>query len=219
MPRGAFDRSARKARTRSALLDAAARVYAHHGIDGATLDQVAEEAGYTKGAVYAHFGSKDNLLLALVEEYVAQEVAEQVALFDRSEQTWRRPLAGSDTFMAELEQRPDLFRLLIELWVAAQRDERLRDRYVAGLTAMRAMFEDFSRESARDAGMPDDGPVPARLADVALGLSLGLGIVKVIEPRRLSPKLLGRALAVFIRALEGDPDLRRMLADLDAPLD
>ena len=217
MPRGTFDRSARKARTRGALLDAAARVYARHGIDGATLDQVAEEAGFTKGAVYAHFGSKDNLLLALVEEYVAHEVAEQVALFDRSETTWKRPLAGSDTFMAELEARPDLFRLLIELWVAAQRDERLRERYVAGLTALRATLEGFSRESARDAGLPGDGRVPERLADVALGLSLGLGIVKVIEPERLSPKLLGRALAVFIRALEGDAELRTMLADLDAP--
>src|SRR3954470_9856867 len=122
MPRGQFDRTARKARTRAALLDAAARVYARRGFDGATLDEVADEAGFTKGAVYAHFGSKDNLLLALMEEYVAAEVAEQVALFDRSETTWKRPLAGSDQWMRELEERPDLFRLLIEFWVASQRD-------------------------------------------------------------------------------------------------
>ncbi|MBV9311791.1 MAG: TetR family transcriptional regulator, partial [Solirubrobacterales bacterium] len=50
MPRGEFDRSERRARTRVALLEAAARVYAREGFD-ATLDQVGEEAGYTKGAV------------------------------------------------------------------------------------------------------------------------------------------------------------------------
>src|SRR4051794_22405278 len=131
MPRGTFDRSARKARTRAALLDAAARVYARRGFAGATLDEVAEEAGFTKGAVYAHFGSKDNLLLALMEEYVAAEVAEQVALFDRAETTWKRPLAGSDRYMAELDESPDLFRLLIEFWLLAQRDERLRERFAA----------------------------------------------------------------------------------------
>src|SRR5688500_12539426 len=148
VPRGEFDRSARKARTRAALLDAAAKVYAARGFAGATLDDVAEEAGFTKGAVYAHFGSQDNLLIALMEEYLAAEVAAQVALFDRSETTWKRPVAGSDTFMAELEERPDAFRLLVEFWVAAQRDERLRERFVAGLEALRSMFASFCADSA-----------------------------------------------------------------------
>ena len=56
MPRGEFDRSERRARTRTQLLEAAARVYARRGFDGATLDEVAEVAGFTKGAVYDHFG-------------------------------------------------------------------------------------------------------------------------------------------------------------------
>ena len=57
MPRGEFDRSVRRARTRAQLLDAAARVYARRGFDGATLDEVAEEAGFTKGADNDHYGS------------------------------------------------------------------------------------------------------------------------------------------------------------------
>jgi AcrR family transcriptional regulator len=47
MPRGAFDRSERRARTRAALLEAAVRVYARRGFDGATIDAIAEEAGFT----------------------------------------------------------------------------------------------------------------------------------------------------------------------------
>src|ERR1700730_3050298 len=103
MPRGDFDRSARKAQTRTRLLEAAARLYAQSGFGGATLDEVAAEAGYTKGAVYSHFGSKENLLLALLEEHLATQVAEQIALFDRERTTWQRPLAGSDRWMEGLD--------------------------------------------------------------------------------------------------------------------
>ena len=153
MPRGDFDRSARKANTRALLLAAAARVYARHGFGGATLDEVAAEAGFTKGAVYAHFGSKENLLLALMEEHLARQVAEQLALFDRERITWERPLAGSERWMERLQHDPDPFRLFVELWIYAQRDERLRARLADGLGTLRATFARFAATSAADAGM------------------------------------------------------------------
>src|ERR1700689_4541399 len=99
MPRGEFDRSARKAETRTRLLEAAARGYARRGLDGAPLEEVAAEAGFTKGAVYGNFGSKENLLLALMEEHLGQQVIEQIGLFDRERITWERPLAGSARWM------------------------------------------------------------------------------------------------------------------------
>jgi AcrR family transcriptional regulator len=214
MPRGEFDRSARKAATRSRLLEAAARVYAAHGFAGATLDDVAEEAGLTKGAVYGHFGSKDNLLVALMEEYVAAEIAEQVALFDRDEVPWKRPLAGSDQLMHELDESPDAFRLLVEFWVAASRDETLRVRFAAGLEALRETFAGFAADSAADAGLPYDGPEPSRhFANVMLGLSIGLGMIRVVDRDQLSPALLGTALSVLIRATQDDPALRAAMAE------
>lgn len=213
MPRGEFDRSTRKAATRTRLLQAAARVYAAHGFAGATLDDVAEEAGLTKGAVYGHFGSKDNLLVALMEEYLAAEIAEQVALFDRDTTTWKRPLAGSDQWMHELDESPDAFRLLVEFWVAASRDEALRERFAAGLEALRETFAGFAAESAVDAGVPT-GPESARhFANVMLGLSIGLGMMRVADRDQLSPALLGTALSVLIRATQDDPALRDAMAD------
>ena len=70
-----------------ALLEAAARVYARRGFESATLDEVAEEAGFTKGAVYDHFGSKEKLLFALLDEYLSVQIAEQIALFDPAAET------------------------------------------------------------------------------------------------------------------------------------
>lgn len=57
-------------RTRTELLDAAEQVFATHGFEGASVGDVAAAAGYTKGAVYSHFGSKSGLFLALARERV-----------------------------------------------------------------------------------------------------------------------------------------------------
>lgn len=216
MPRGTFDRSARKAATRARLLDAAARVYAARGFAGATLDDVAEEAGLTKGAVYGHFGSKDNLLVALMEEYLAAEIAEQIALFDRDETTWKRPFSGADRWMQELDEAPDAFRLLIEFWLAAGRDEQLRVRFAGGFEALRQTFAQFGTESADDAGIPVPPEAARHVANVFLGLCIGIGIVRVADRDNVSPALLGTALSMFVRGMERDPELRADIVDPDA---
>lgn len=216
MPRGEFDRSARKAATRAKLLQAAATVYSAHGFAGATLDDVAEEAGLTKGAVYGHFGSKDNLLVALMEEYLAAEIAEQVALFDRDETTWKRPLAGSDQWMNELDAAPEAFRLLIEFWLAAGRDEQLRERFAGGLEALRVTFAQFAAESRADAGLEGTAQGARHFANVMLGLSMGLGLIRVADREHLSPGLLGTAMSVLIRAVERDDELGEAMEDPDA---
>lgn len=69
--------------TRPRIISAAARVFALYGFSGATLDEVAAQAGVTKGAVYWHFTSKSDLYLALLEERVGQE-AERLPLAIRS---------------------------------------------------------------------------------------------------------------------------------------
>lgn len=216
MPRGTFDRTERKAATRSRLLDAAARVYAAHGFSGATLDDVAEEAGLTKGAVYGHFGSKDNLLVALMEEYLAAELAEQIGLFDRDETPWKRPWSGSDRWIEELDESPDAFRLLIEFWLAAGRDEQLHERFINGLEALRTMFAEFATTSSLDAGTPTTPAGARNFANVTLGLSIGLGIIRVADRGSVSPALLGSALSVLIRGVERDEELREEMRNPDA---
>jgi AcrR family transcriptional regulator len=217
VPRGQFDRSARKALTRERLLEAAARVYAQRGFGGATLDEVAAEAGLTKGAVYSHFGSKENLLLALLEEHLASQIAEQIALFDRERTTWERPLAGTARWMAQLEEDPDPFRLFVELWVYAQRDERLRERLAGGLAALRDTFARFAAQSAADAGFEPPAHVNELFANVMLALGLGLPMIKLIDPASVSSSLLGTVLSVLIRTTETDADAREVLADAALP--
>lgn len=202
MPRGHFDRSERRAQTRARLLDAAAKVYARRGFAGATLDEVAAEAGFTKGAVYGHFGSKENLLIALGEEYTVAQIAEQMALFDRDRATWERPLAGSHRWMDGLQESPERFRLFVELWAYAQRDEHLARRLADALAALRATFARFASQSTRDAGFEPPPGVPEQFANVMLGLGVGLSMLKLVDPDAVPAELLGTTLSVLIRATE-----------------
>jgi AcrR family transcriptional regulator len=212
MPRGQFDRSARRAQTRARLLQAAAEVYALRGFGGATLDEVAAQAGLTKGAVYDHFGSKENLLLALMEEYLAGQVAAQLGLFDRERTTWERPLAGSEDWMTRVHESPDRFRLFVELWTYAQRDDRLRRHLASALRTLHATFTGFAAASAADAGVPPPAGAPEQFANVTLALGIGLAMLKLTDPDTIPDGLLGVVLSMLVRALESDPKTREQLA-------
>src|SRR5262245_17567639 len=65
----------RRAMTRRHLLEAAAIVFARNGFHGATLDEVSATAGFTKGAVYSNFKSKDDLFVALLDDRIERQLA------------------------------------------------------------------------------------------------------------------------------------------------
>src|SRR2546430_4738697 len=104
-------RQRRKAETRALLLQAGLSVFAERGIELATLDEVAQAAGFTKGAIYRQFPSKGGFLLALFEQYAA------VA----------RAGAGA-------RQAPWFIPLTIQVAAQPMRDPLLRRRSPAGLT-------------------------------------------------------------------------------------
>ena len=119
----------RRAETRRALLDAAAELFATRGIDGASVDAIAEAAGRTSGAVYDHFGGKEGLLFCLLEgwvddvtEAVAAQVAAAEGLDEQMAALWRnvtRPVTGDGRWIA-LEH---------ELWRYASRRDEARSRH------------------------------------------------------------------------------------------
>ncbi len=110
--------------TRQRLLEAAVTVFAKKGFSRARLDEVAEHAGYSKGAVYSNFKSKEDLALAVLDQHREQQlkaIANQVLTHGNNKQFWiERAQTGS--------QSSDL--LSIELWVQAQHNEALRERMV-----------------------------------------------------------------------------------------
>src|SRR3954468_7996858 len=74
MPRKLMTRAERAARTRRLLMAAASKVCAKHGLERASVDEVAKEAGFTKGAFYSNFRSKEELFLAMLDERFAEQL-------------------------------------------------------------------------------------------------------------------------------------------------
>ena len=79
-------RSERKEQTKGDLVEAARAVFLRRGFNGASLDEIAEEAGYTKGAVYSNFDGKDWLFLAVLEDQFRRRAAQHVDfVFDHAD--------------------------------------------------------------------------------------------------------------------------------------
>src|SRR4051795_9106879 len=72
-------RAEKQARTRAELIATAATVFAQRGYEGASVEEIAEEAGYSHGAVYSNFDGKADLFLAVLEEYMAERAQELAA--------------------------------------------------------------------------------------------------------------------------------------------
>ena len=125
-----LSRAEQNDRNRALLLDAARRVFLERGYYAATLDQIADEAGFSKGAVYSRFASKADMFLALLEDRIAERAAENGQLAGE--------LAGTGNFAAllDLAERAERgapgWRLLVtEFRVHAARDPELNRRYAA----------------------------------------------------------------------------------------
>ncbi|WKG00752.1 TetR/AcrR family transcriptional regulator [Mycolicibacterium sp. HK-90] len=126
--------------TRNVLLDAAEEVFARKGFDGAALEDIAEVAGYTRGAIYSHFGSKAEMFLAVVERQRQQFLdgfADVIATFNRLDDLdadelgdrWRDLVTAEGSDRAALGSEYTLFLLRnpeARERVAAQREETVR---------------------------------------------------------------------------------------------
>lgn len=87
-------RDEQRQRTRDRLLEAAAAVFARQGFHATSVDEVAEAAGYSKGAVYSNFESKEELFLALLDRHVDQAIEHLERLLAQAEPAARARLVG-----------------------------------------------------------------------------------------------------------------------------
>ncbi|MGE5507236.1 MAG: TetR family transcriptional regulator [Chitinophagales bacterium] len=188
-----------EAGTRSRLLTAAARVFARHGYAEATLDEVAEEAGLTKGAVYWHFASKSDLYLALLQERVQQEAAALPAAIGEAAEN-ADPLAGLAGLLARqfavAYAEPERPRLSLEFMSRTWDPEvrrRLGDLYFAAHQRLAEILGTV-QSSGLMAGDLDPLLVSVFLSAVIEGLVR----YWLMDPDRIDPKAWAPQLARII---------------------
>ena len=182
------------AETRQRLLAAAAEAFAERGYDGTRVADIASAAGVSNGALYAHFGSKAELLVAALRTHGRKVLAEMLAADPARPVTDLLLQAGR-----YLPQRPDARGyLVVEALVAARRDGE-----VAGpmqcYTAERADWLAGLIEAGQTAGELDAGLSPDALAYFCLLLALGGALL----PADLHPVDDGAWAALLARVVAG----------------
>lgn len=178
-----LSRAEQNDRNRALLFAAARRVFLARGYYAATLEQIADEAGFSKGVVYSRFASKADMFLALLEDRIAER-AEQNAQAARK-------LAGSGDFAALLvlaqqaERAAPGWRLLVtEFRIHAARDPGLNRRYAAlhartveGIANALALISERGSEGL---AFP-----PRQLAELLLSVETGLALELEADPNAL----------------------------------
>ncbi len=184
-----------RGQTRERLLDAAALVFKQQGYNGASMDAVAEAAGYTKGAVYSNFATKADLFLALLERYVAREATLEAAQLESG--TIEDFIDGLDRTMEhQTRDDPEWVLLQVEFFLAAARDPAIREKYLAGSEEMRQASGQTLDAKLAEIGVKS--PFNGReLAILLNSLGAGLALNFHLEPDALDPKLFVRAARVL----------------------
>ncbi|CAN5186949.1 TetR/AcrR family transcriptional regulator [soil metagenome] len=182
-------RAERSAHTRRELLEAAERRFFVHGYHGTTLDDIADEAGYTKGAVYSTFKSKSGLFLALFAQVMDRRLEELALLLGPHEDDAARFRALAER---PVDERNTQFLLLaIEFWTHAAREPAVLEEFSA-------LYRRF-RDGIAAIGPQDSSLGTERWAIVSLALANGLALERLIDPDGVPSDLMAAVQARISR--------------------
>ena len=186
--------------TRDKLFEAAARVFEEQGIGRASIETIAAAAGFTRGAFYSNFKSKDELIIAMIEDHVEQSTRRYLDLLTR-----HRNLADFIDAMRTMDRsqqdplgRSPLLHMEMILFVA--RAEKRRPELANRLRAGRKLIANVIETTAKNTGK-DPGLTPAWWGSIVLAMEDGFDLHRLIDPETTPADS-------FVRAIS---DLRRII--------
>ena len=201
-------RAEKSAQTRAQLMASARQLFLRRGFHAASLELVAEEAGFTIGAVYSRFGSKADLFLAILDEHIDRIVAEvaQVATLDQPLGAHAELLAGRR--MDLLEREREWFPLVLEFWSHAARDERLREKFAARHERLVEAYAGLIEADYARLGLPLP-MAPEVLARAVVAMGNGIALERLADPGRVPDGLLSTMAVAFLRGVAADGPAER----------
>lgn len=196
-----LNREESQARTRDLLVRSAASCFARLGFEGASVDEIAETAGFSRGAFYSNFADKDAIFLALLQRHL-----------DRDLRDFEAALTASDSFehlvdrvaarYRELADNPDWCLLMAEFQLRASRAAKADDAFTqAYADYRRAVSRMIERAFARFG--KTGSLTPAELAATLLGLSHGLALERAASKNAVPMALTGKALKALMLGVAG----------------
>ena len=187
MARGLTLPQQRKEETQARILEAAYRVFARRGYEGATIEEITDECGIAKGALYSHFASKEELFRTILVERVRQRATETAARLEPDLPLRESVLRIIEASWMTCRTDPVWSPLLMEFWALASRNEWGRE-------AVATLFDHCSAALARFfSGAKRAGLVRAdldvqRAARLFLAVNDGLVLQYQTQPDKVAPE-------------------------------
>jgi AcrR family transcriptional regulator len=192
-------RTEQREKTRVCLLEAAAKVFTRRGYDKASLDEVAEEAGFTKGAVYSNFKGKEELFLATIDAHFEERLESiKRVMQEEPDEQGTAHAAGMD-FMDKLNRDPEYFALFFEFWAYAQRNPGVKKKFLPRVQRFRSALAELF-EAKTDAGL--ELPVPSeQLASMLIAMAAGVAMERELDPKAVPDDMYALMLQFFFRGM------------------
>lgn len=198
-----------KALTRERLLTAARKVFLREGFHAASLEQVAAEAGFTKGAVYSAFDSKADLFLALLDRRIDERIAtaERVRPAGGDPGAWAAAMARQ--WVKSQREDREWSPLVMEFRIHAARDPQLnrayRERHERNVAAI---AEVYRQEVTAAAGALSDDDI-AQTTRIQMALANGFALETLTAGTVLGEEAFERATVLLAEAaLDGQTTSR-----------
>jgi AcrR family transcriptional regulator len=195
----------RRAMTREHLLEAAAIVFARDGFHGASLDDIAATAGFTKGAVYSNFKSKEDLLLVLMDQHMTEQFADIVDSLDTEERTQEQQLPRIARTVVNHMWDDDWSMLWLEFILYAARNPEARSKIQTLIRKSREQIvELIEKEYAHTGQEPKYSP--QQIAIITTAMFDGLGTYHLVEPEVANDETIRTLLKLLYDAMGIDDE-------------
>jgi AcrR family transcriptional regulator len=200
--RTALTRAERQAETRSRIIDAAERQFSGRGFHATSIDAVADAAGFTKGAVYSNFDSKEDLFFAVYERRVNRFLDRVKEVFDAAGSRAEAILQIVREVEARRRDDDGWLAVFLEFWTYVLRHPEHRERFAAIHARVHDPFVSALEQLEAERGTPL--PIPPRQLSIAMfAMTNGLGLEQLTQPDALGEHLSLRMQQLWHDALAG----------------
>jgi AcrR family transcriptional regulator len=177
-------RKEKQAETRTRLLDAAEQVFLRRGLHGSSVEEITAEAGFTRGAFYSNFKSKDELFVELLQDRVYRQYAQMAEQAQEQPGTPRERLRWGIERVRDVQKGEDgawLFRLWLECLTQAARDEEFRKLAATFWSGNRQLLAEGIKETYEEIGR-EPHLSPKQIATAMIALDVGLAVQHLVDP-------------------------------------
>jgi AcrR family transcriptional regulator len=194
-----LSREEKKEQTRDLLLESAQVLFAKHGFEGCSIDQISEYAGFSRGAFYTHFKNKIDIMSALIETGFDTDM-ENIHKMEGIQNEKEFILAYQEAAKSFYEDKSNLLWMM-EFQMSIIRHPELKEQYTSKHRKMREEAKNLLIDILGDQ-LPLDSEYPELLTDLLLILLPGLGMYKLIYEDEIPEDRFVKAMQVILKTFE-----------------